>query len=396
MKTNTDLPAITQNVTKLSDRELINLCKKYGSNARLWMRKFADLLPEIERRRLYKRRGCCSIHEFAAKYAGMNRNTTDQVLWLCEKLEDKPMLRGLLVEQGWSKLRIIASVATLKTDAFWSEKVRTLTKGALELYVRNLRATFENGEDKKASELFSALTAVTATAQQSMLDVKTFPREGFEPEKCAESAIFEAQNERCSIQFGDAGTGSAEPAERENLTFKLDAETKFRLEKFKQKLEKQRKEPLTYNQLLKAMLDELESDSERVATRSAEKTKTASRQSKGQKADSRHISAQIDRELEEQYHGRCAFPGCNKPATHRHHTKRYALHKEHDSATIVPLCKHHHDLAHAGLIENESDPPRLWKLRSEAPWWDENNIVDKKVQEYKAVAIAVGTMGGSG
>ncbi|MFA4891540.1 MAG: HNH endonuclease signature motif containing protein [Candidatus Gracilibacteria bacterium] len=390
METNTNLlatTATTQNVTELSDRKLINLCKKYGSNARLWMRKFADLLPEVEKRHLYKRRGCCSIYEFAAKYAGMNRNTVYQVLSLCAALENKPVLRGLLADCGWSKLRVVASIATPETDDFWAEKTKTLTKGALEIFAKYWREKNEEKskkEDRATRELFATVISTqnpdpNMISQQNLLNVNTFPWESSQPEKYAENAVFEPLNE-----YSDSPNN-----ERENLTFKLDLETKFRLEKFKQKLEKQRKEPLTYNQLLKAMLDELESDSEQIATRSVEKTKTAS-QTKGQKANSRHISTQIDREIEKQYHGCCAFPGCNKPATHRHHTKRYALHKEHDSAIIVPLCKHHHDLAHAGLIENESDLPRLWRLRSEAPWWDENNLVDRKVREYKAVAIGTG------
>lgn len=371
-----------KSISELSDHELINLCKKYGSNARLWMRKFADLLPEVERRRLYKRRRCCSIYEFAAKYAGMNRNTVYQVLSLCARLESKPVLRSLLVECGWTKLRVVASVATPETDEFFAGKVRTLTKGALELFVRDWR---EKNEDRAARELLTTTTDSKIVSQQNLLNVKFFPGEKTEPVKRTGSATFGALNERCDIQFASGGTGVGD--ERENLTFKLDSETKFRLEKFKQKLEKQRKEPLTYNQLLKAMLDQIEGDSEQGSVRSERRTETA------QQANSRHIPAQINRELEERYHGRCAFPGCNKPATHRHHTKRYALHRDHDSATIVPLCKCHHDLAHAGLIENESDPPQLWRLRAphkKAPWWDENNIVDGKVREYKAVTIGAG------
>ena len=53
------------NLRKLTDPELYKLCQEYGLNARQWMRKFAGLLPEVKRRRLYRRHGCSSIHEFA-------------------------------------------------------------------------------------------------------------------------------------------------------------------------------------------------------------------------------------------------------------------------------------------------------------------------------------------
>lgn len=45
-----------------------------------------------------------------------------------------------------------------------------------------------------------------------------------------------------------------------------------------------------------------------------------------------------------------------------HHTKRFSLTKSHEEKEIVPLCKIHHELAHAGLIENEESKPSLWKI----------------------------------
>ena len=51
----------------LSDQELYARCQQYGLNARLWQRKFASLLPEVEERKLYQRKGYGSIYEFAAK-----------------------------------------------------------------------------------------------------------------------------------------------------------------------------------------------------------------------------------------------------------------------------------------------------------------------------------------
>lgn len=81
-----------ENLTTLSDSELYKRAKEYGGNARTWMRKFAGLLAEVYRRKLHKRRGYGSIHEFAAKLAGMNEMTTDRILRLAEKLEDKPIL----------------------------------------------------------------------------------------------------------------------------------------------------------------------------------------------------------------------------------------------------------------------------------------------------------------
>ena len=122
---------------KLSDKELYALCKQYGLNARMWRRRFAGLLPEVTRRRLYKKRGYTSVHEFAAKLAGMSKEAVDKVLRLATKLEDKPVLREQLIsgEQGWSKIEKVAFIATPETDKYWAERVESMPKLALEAFI---------------------------------------------------------------------------------------------------------------------------------------------------------------------------------------------------------------------------------------------------------------------
>ncbi|KKQ71410.1 MAG: hypothetical protein UT33_C0009G0001, partial [Candidatus Peregrinibacteria bacterium GW2011_GWC2_39_14] len=79
----------------------------------------------------------------------------------------------------------------------------------------------------------------------------------------------------------------------------------------------------------------------------------------------------------------CAFPGCTKEYKYLHHTWRFALTKTHDPDTLIPLCKAHERLAHAGLIENENLPPENWKIKLEtdktAEKWQK---VDKWVAKY--------------
>ena len=131
----------TENIQKLTDSQLYTLCKKYGTNTRLWMRKFAGLLPEVYQRKLYKRRGYVSIHEFAAKLACMNNDTVNRILRLSEKLTDKPELKNLLEtgSQGWSKLETVAYIATPETDLAWAQRTEALTQCALEAYVQAVR-----------------------------------------------------------------------------------------------------------------------------------------------------------------------------------------------------------------------------------------------------------------
>lgn len=125
----------------LSDPALYKLCKEYGLKARLWRRKFAGLLAEVERRKLYRRRGFGSIYEFAAKLGGMSKESVNKVLLLAGKLEDKPILKSLFESgaQGWAKLERVAYVSNSQNEGFWAEKVQTLPSCALSQFVQNYR-----------------------------------------------------------------------------------------------------------------------------------------------------------------------------------------------------------------------------------------------------------------
>ena len=60
---------------------------EYGKNAREWMRKCELLLPEIERKKIWKRKNFLSIYEYAAKLAGMSKHKVDDSLRILRKIE---------------------------------------------------------------------------------------------------------------------------------------------------------------------------------------------------------------------------------------------------------------------------------------------------------------------
>ena len=66
------------------------------------------------------------------------------------------------------------------------------------------------------------------------------------------------------------------------------------------------------------------------------------------KPASRHVSAKIERIIRAYYGDVCSAAGCTKPAEHIHHEKPFALFGSHDPRHLRPLCKGHHELAHAG------------------------------------------------
>lgn len=133
------------NLADFSDKDLYHLCQEYGRGIKVLRRVFAVLLVEVSRRNLHRKYGFQSIHEFAAKVGGMNRALVDQILSLARSLRDKPFLWREFRRAGWSKLRVVAGIATVATDEFWAEKVRLLPKPALEVYVKEWKKVNEFG-----------------------------------------------------------------------------------------------------------------------------------------------------------------------------------------------------------------------------------------------------------
>ncbi|MEK7523798.1 MAG: hypothetical protein AAB588_02085 [Patescibacteria group bacterium] len=140
-----------ENLQNLSDEKLFTLCQQYGEQARKWRQKFAGLLPEVNRRRLYEKKGFSSIFEFAAKLAGMSHKQVQLVLHLEERFETLPVLQNLLVtgEVSMNKLTKVASIATQENEELLGEQVKLLSTRAVETFARDVRnETFLHVRDK--------------------------------------------------------------------------------------------------------------------------------------------------------------------------------------------------------------------------------------------------------
>jgi len=373
----TSQSCVLSDLQKLSDKRLFELCQQYGKNSRMWRRKFEALIPEIEKRKLHKKKGFYSIYEFAAKLCGLTQNTVNEILRVHQKLANKPHLLKQLKEQGWAKTRVVATIATQETDDMWAEKVKTLPKSSLETYVQDWKKQKDKKEMTRRIEEInlnrsSPIPEKLAT-QQNSAQINFLPGEESKPENLTQN------NKKNTAK---------------TISFKINPETEFRLRKFKQKIEKKKKEKISFDQLIQTILDQVE-EQENTTKKTRKKPKnstpnqiknqqkntntekqTARQGERNTTTTTRPIKAQKRRNLDKEFKGKCGHPGCNKPATHFHHTKRFAHHKTHEY--IVPLCKEHHDLAHAGLIENEQKIPSTWKTREEAQW---DNIIDYQIDK---------------
>lgn len=311
---------------KLTDSELYKLAQEYGLRAKQWMRKFEGLLPEIYKRKLYKRRGFASIHEFSAKLAGMSHEKVDKILRLATHLENKPALKALL-ESGaasYCKIEKVAYVATPETEAAWAEKVLTVPQPALELCVQEARKN----------------NRLEVTPQSNFL------------------------SEKVTDKFS-------------TISFKIGTELEYELRLLKQKLEKERGEALGFAEVLQELLKAYKSTAQTQKTESKRIIQLCPNCIK-EKANEvkKPIPMAVQHLVTARQKEKCAFPNCKNPPEIFHHTRRFALNKTHDPDYIVHLCTPHERLAHAGLIENEEKAPSEWRIQAKFK-------IDEKVNSHR-------------
>lgn len=307
---------ISTDISKLSDSALYKKCQQYGLQTRLWRQRFAGLLPEVFKRRLYIRCGFGSIHEFAAKLGGMSERSVAKVLNLSRRLEDKPILKNMLEsgEQSWSKIEKVAFIADAQNEKELAEKVKELPQPALEAYVQNIR-----GKLTPQSQV------------QNILQIPQGPRfvkVYYEIEESVDTAL--------RILKSELGV-------------------------------------LTYNELFKVLVRR---KSRKIVI------KVCPDCAKNVDSIGRYIPAKVRNFLAEKYK-HCGFPGCEMPYEIFHHVRRYALNPSHDPRYIVPLCKAHERLAHAGLIANEEDLPERWIVIKQADKNCLKYIIDQKVARFR-------------
>jgi hypothetical protein len=310
---------------KMSDGQLYGLCLEYGRNAIRWRWRFAGLLPEVMRRRLYEKKGFRSIKEFAAKLAGMSEEQVNLVLNLERRFEDKPALHSLLTngEASINKLAKIVSIATIENQEILADKVQLLPTRALETLARDeKRAMAENGKN----HVVDALQPNLEFENQNGLDAGAISEVqiGFlEPQIKPKSLHVQTEMQ----QFPEI------------VKLNLDGDI------LKELLELQEKE-IDINSLIRKMLESRKAEIAEAKEQIAEEVLQKSDQRKQEgKKPSRYIPMKVRNILAAEHGKKCSIPGCNKPAKETHHTQRFALASTNDPRYMAPLCEEHHVIA---------------------------------------------------
>lgn len=132
-----------------ADRILHQQFSEYGLNAREWLRKCALLLPEIDRRLIWRKKNFSGIYEYAAKLAGMSRASVDDALRIMKKVEEIPALLPIVEEKGLNRIRPLLNIITPENQDFWVEKAKTMSRHTLAIYVQNFRSEFRTGPESQ-------------------------------------------------------------------------------------------------------------------------------------------------------------------------------------------------------------------------------------------------------
>lgn len=304
----------------MKDRDLYNFFRKVGAVNLKNQRMLIAALPEIFSRRLYKKYGYASIHEFGAKLAGLSYNVVNEALRVHEKIKDKPELQKQLISQGLNKIRVVANIATPETDKEWAEKVSTMTKSALEIHVRDIRKSHPGME--------SLNSAINNSAQQQ-----------------GQNQLFNDSFESSTVDYMSS---------YDAFTVKLDPKIIQKLQIIKAKMPK----GTTWNDVFAHLAKLAEPKPKREYKQMPHK--------------SRNIPAKLKREMPKI----CEVAGCNKPAIEIHHLDRWSLTKKHDN--LKALCKAHHELVHRGYLDEENNLKPLLKAMANPI----KALVDQKMLNY--------------
>ncbi len=349
----------SSNPQSLSDENLYQLCRTYGARALEWRRKFTGLLPEVFKRKLYEKKGFDSVFVFAKKLAGLSEEQVRLVLNLEKRFENVPALQTLLVngEVSVNKLARVAAIANPENQEFLAEQVQILSKGAVETLVRDEKWARENcggivgGASADLFGNFGDLSGLRGKNSNGLLE----PENGAKfvrAHKSAQSISAASSDEKNKVVWNGWMSQAV------NLSPEVH----------KKLLELQQK-GLDLNQILLEFLKKREEEIAQRKEKIAEKVLQKEEEKAQKKAQIEeeilksspkgelkggvvvqprpHIPVAVKKILHDEHGTKCSIKNCQKLAETIHHTQRFALSGSHDPHYLAPLCKEHHEIAHA-------------------------------------------------
>ena len=314
----------------MTDKELYELCKKFGKETLEARQRFAGLLPEVSKRRLFEKKGFFSIYHFAAKLAGMSHDQVDIVLNLERKFEDKPVLQKALVsgEISVNKLVRIVSIATVENQEELFEKAKILSNRAVEVFVKDVKRWNENCGGNVYGKNGENQNQIGSN--KPLFDSKSLHVQTLKLDCDIEKELTEIQEKGIDINAFLRKILQKRKEEIEQEKTRLGSEQQ----------QKQQQEPIGRQTFANKQTCENWQDYVEKYSGNGHSAPF------GRFVPTRYIPAKIRKIIIEEHGTKCSYPGCAKPAKILHHTSRFALTQNHDPQFLAPLCEAHHEIAH--------------------------------------------------
>lgn len=283
------------------------------------------LLPEVSRRGLYRKKGFGSIYEFAAKLAGISHEQVNRVLRLEARLATSPVLRSALVEGRISvnKLIRIVPIVSLKNERDLLAKAEILSSRALEVFVREAKNEDRNGFGK------------------GLEWGKSVHVHGIEDGACGGRGGGESDKSVGRQAWVEGEIGRRLEGNERATCLQLDEDVEKELLALQDK-------GIDINSMLRQFLADRQAKIEQSKVAIGERLR---RESEGRAIigvpGKRYVPVEVRRMVEAEYGTRCAMEGCGRAAEILHHEKGFAEDDCHDPRFLKPLCRVHHELAHA-------------------------------------------------
>ncbi|MEK7673572.1 MAG: hypothetical protein AAB373_06860, partial [Patescibacteria group bacterium] len=149
------------NIQNLTDKSLHQKFVKFGNDRRQLTNELLALLPEIYEKRIYKKYAS-SIVEYAAKFGGLSEGVVLKRLRLEKFLENKPKLKEAIRSEGMNKVAIMATLVTPENEEAMVDKIKNMSKPALQELAKELRAKGRGEENSVNQNLFGTVPSGTA------------------------------------------------------------------------------------------------------------------------------------------------------------------------------------------------------------------------------------------
>lgn len=349
-----------------NSRTIMDLHRKFvklGREKNRIQYKLLGLLPEISVSGVYQKY-CKTIEGYAWKFAQIPSSVVRKTLRLEKYLENKPCLKAAVAEVGVHKVAMVASIATAETDAAFADKVKNMSKPAVQEWAKELRGGMEGDDLKIGANLGASkpCCAVPTTIKLELDPEMTFlflqvkkKYKGNNIEVMKRILREAVVREGLGVEMGAVGREDGVGSNVEDIiTGYVNDKCEFLAD---------------------------DSDNSVDGNLSPGTTFCEVRQSPSGLNFVRYIRKAIRSKALKESCNQCAYPGCNRPPDLMHHPNRFSKTKNHKN--VKPMCKQHHEFAHNGLIENEAKEPEKWRLRIDG----QLNPTDQLYREYRREAL---------